>query len=264
VQLPTLIEGQLSEVNGIGLGQVPAGSKTVYGTSSTATASTARIASPATGAISWDGDANAGENVNVNINFIGSGTGCEGSGTELKGFNDWANIVYSIRASFEHGDGVRSEEPGGANAEMTEAQHQALFEAADADGDGVGDAKGCGNAACVVDVVPGLSTNPVLLFEHHGVPTAIIPVALRSKGSFNANSVNPATLTLLGAPVMMVLGKPACILVDTNFDGKKDLVCKFLLTGLEPGNETAVLEGRTFTNKAIRGQDNMRVFDISH
>ncbi len=46
VLLPTLIEGQLSEVNGIGLVQVPAGAKTTFGTTATGLtiASTAKIA----------------------------------------------------------------------------------------------------------------------------------------------------------------------------------------------------------------------------
>src|SRR3989442_6497070 len=88
---------------------------------------------PATGAISWDGDTKTNETgIQRDINKIGSGTGCDGAGTVLVGFNDWANLAYNLRASFDFADGIHS--TADEAPEITVEQERKLYEAAELDG----------------------------------------------------------------------------------------------------------------------------------
>ena len=75
--------------------------------------------------------------------------------------------------------------------------------------------------------------------------------------------VNPATVTLTGAKVKLTgkAGKFSCSAHDVNGDGLVDLLChvKTNQFALEPGSTVAVLEGRTTTNRAIRGEDSIQI-----
>jgi hypothetical protein len=262
VLLPSIDKTTLNETAGIGGALVPAGAKTTWGPTTPigGTSSTATVAT-ATSAINWNNlaDSTAGDtSVAVDINRIASGTGCDGTGgTVLTGYNDWANIQYNLRASLDFGDGVHS--TADEAVEINPDQAQALFQASDVDGDGIQDANACGSVPCMIDIVPGLPKNPVLLFNVNGVPTAIVPVAVLSTLSFDATTVNPATVTLNGTRVAVLSGKPLCVALDVSSDHRRDLVCTFVLTGLAPGDEVGVLEGRTFTGRGIRAQDTMHV-----
>jgi hypothetical protein len=92
----------------------------------------------------------------------GSTTGCDTSGSLnfLLGFNDWANILYRASAAIDFAGGVRSDGP----VEMTKEQENALFLAADRDGNGVGDGQDCGAAVAgqtTAPVSPSATTVPV-------------------------------------------------------------------------------------------------------
>jgi hypothetical protein len=262
----TVSEPALIEALGIGgLGLLPPGTRTVIG--GIGPAFTGRIVD-ATGAMNFDADGNPAENqgVPVDVNRIGTVSGCDGLGADglalgaLPGSNEWANLQYNHRAAVDFADGFSSS-AGETGGEVDEAQLKELADLADADADGVGDALACGGAACVIDIVPGLSSNPVILFNHQGVPTAIVPVAILSVAGFNAaTSVNPVSLKLNSTPVAFEHGKPLCIKKNVGGNSLPDLVCVFVLTGLSPGDQAAILEGNTFAgNKAIRAQDAMKV-----
>lgn len=109
-----------------------------------------------------------------------------------------------------------------------------------------------------IDIKPGSFPNSVNL-ESKGV----VPVALLSSSSFNATTVDPATLTLAGASVRLLVKseKFQCSRQDSNQDGLTDLVCQFDTAELqlEPGSDVAVLTGKTFAGQTIRGQDTVRV-----
>ena len=262
--LVPLNEAALVEANGIGGVAAPAGSKTTYAASTATSTGTAIIAS-ATGAISWNGNKSTSETVAVDINKIGSGTGCDGAGTVLYGFNDWENLQYNLRASLDFADGVHS--TADEAVEITPEQAQAQYAAADADADGVPDANACGPAPlggpCKIDIAPGVSSNTVPLFNNNGVPTAVVPVAILSTVLFDATTVNPTTAKLNATPVAFNPGgKAICSVRDVNGDNLRDLVCTFVLTGISPGDEIGVLEATTYTGKAIRAQDKMHVVPV--
>lgn len=259
-QLPSLDETNLNETLGI-VGAppipVPTGAKTVWGPTPIGGTSTTATIAAATSTIDWNLSKTTDTFVTLDLNKIASGTGCDGTGSLLTGYNDWANLQYNLLASLDFADGVHS--TADEAVEITPEQAQALAAAADVDGDGIPDTSACGGAACKIDIVPGLPKNPVVLFNSHGVPTAIVPVAILSTASFDATTVDPRTVTLNATPVAMLFGKPLCVALDVNGDSRRDLVCTFVVTGLTPGNETGTLEARTFSGHAIRGQDTMNV-----
>lgn len=109
-----------------------------------------------------------------------------------------------------------------------------------------------------IDIKPGSSPNSINLGS-----AGVIPVAILSSPSFDAQQVNPATITLAGARVKLI-GKGdrySCSANDVNGDGLMDLVCHVVTTQflIEIGDSIAVLEGETFGGIAIRGQDSIRI-----
>jgi len=257
--LDELNEAQLNESLGLGALALllPAGTRTAFGPTPVGSTSTTATVAAATGGIDWNNSKTTQTSAAVDINKIASGTGCDGVGTTLTGYDDWGHLQYNLRASLDFSDGVHS--TADEVVEITPEQAQTLSQVADVDADGIPDAMACGGVPCKIDIVPGLSKNPVLLFDNHGVPTAIVPVAILSAPGFDATTVNPSTLRFNATPVARVFGKPACTVLDVNGDRLRDLVCSFVLTGLSLGNEAGLLEGATFTGKGIRAQDTMNV-----
>lgn len=86
--------------------------------------------------------------VSGNINQ-GSG-GCDGSGANLVGHDDWHNLLYRASAALEFAGGVHTvtSSPNAAgqseHVDLTKDQADALFLAADLDVNGIGDAQDCG------------------------------------------------------------------------------------------------------------------------
>jgi len=272
-QLPTLIKGALNESQGIlgsppvTLEQTPGAptARTVYGTG---TGSTAKI-SAATGAINWNSPTNntIDPSVNVDVNNIGNVSGCDGAsdlGATLVGFDDWDNLVFAFQNTLDFGDG--SHPSADEVQEMTDAQDTQLGNLVDADADDRPDKLACGLATCAIDIVPLVPNNIVLLFKKDGVPTAIIPVAVLSSTVFNATLLDPFSLKFAGTPVSQINGRPVCANLDVNRDGRKDLVCTFVVKGLSPGPQSAILEGvspsGTTVPITIRAEGTMLVVDV--
>jgi len=134
----------------------------------------------------------------------------------------------------------------------------------DFDDDGVIDALEGGDTAydgiihVNIDIKPGNDQNNINLGAN-----GVIPVAILSSDIFNAvHDVNPETLTLAGAKVKTPgkSNKTLCSAKDVNSDGLNDLVCKFENDlDLKAGETTAILEGMTFDNIPIRGEDAVRI-----
>src|SRR3989442_1764640 len=257
----------LSELAGLGplALTLPAGAKTTYAASTSTTTGTAILAS-AIGPINWNANAKSTDTgVKLAINKIGSGTGCDGAGTSLAGFNDWDHLQYNFRASFDFADGVHSTTDEAQ--EITAEQAQAQSAAADADANGVPDANACGPAPlggpCKIDIAPGVASNIVPLFNNNGVPSAVVPVAILSTVLFDATTVNPGTAKLNATPVAFNPGgKAICSIKDVNGDNLRYLICIFVLTGISAGGGIGVLEATTFTRTSSRPQDKMHILPV--
>lgn len=109
-----------------------------------------------------------------------------------------------------------------------------------------------------VDIKPGSFPNSINLGA-----AGVIPVAVLSTSTLDAVAeVDPATLVLAGASVR-VHGRGArwqCDAADVNADDRPDLVCHFTndLEATE-GDSIAVLEGKTYSGRTIRGEDTIRI-----
>jgi sugar lactone lactonase YvrE len=110
-----------------------------------------------------------------------------------------------------------------------------------------------------IDVKPGAWPNSINLGAAGTVPAAILSTA-----DFDAPAtIDPESLDLIGAAVNLVgkAGRLQCGTEDVNADGLADLVCHFVTTDLDLqiGETVAVLLGRTFGGRQVRGQDTVRV-----
>lgn len=107
-----------------------------------------------------------------------------------------------------------------------------------------------------IDIKPNSSENTI-----NPKAGGVIPTAIFSGTGFDTASVNPATLSLAGAPVKSVAGNNfLCNPQDLNADGRVDMLCHFEVpSGLQQGDSVAVLQGRTFDDTKIRGQDFIRL-----
>jgi len=118
-------------------------------------------------------------------------------------------------------------------------------------------ARTCDVVPVAVDVWPGISPNLI-------VRAKLLPVAAAILGSatFDAASVNPASLVLAGAPVALgPKGVPLTILRDVNEDRIPDLVAVFPSAAmtLPLGDGVATIGGALRDGTPIFGQDAVRV-----
>jgi hypothetical protein len=108
-----------------------------------------------------------------------------------------------------------------------------------------------------VDIMPGDALNEVNLRARGNLPVAILGSA-----DLDASIIDPATVTLAGAPVLTRRsGRIAAALEDVNEDGVMDLVVHVDRTALdlEADATFAVLEGETTDGTAIRGVDGVTI-----
>jgi len=110
-----------------------------------------------------------------------------------------------------------------------------------------------------IDIKPGSNQNTINLGSH-----GVTPVAILSSSVFNAPVlVNPATVTLAGAPVQLKGDGVTAVVEerDVNGDGFVDLVVHVQTDAMVvPQGETAVvLEGKTWTGDDIRGEGTVRI-----
>jgi T5SS/PEP-CTERM-associated repeat protein len=111
-----------------------------------------------------------------------------------------------------------------------------------------------------IDVRPGVFPNVV-----HLKSFGAIPVAILSGPSFDATTVDPATISLNGSKVKLV-GKGErfhCHVKDVNRDGRPDLVCSILTSSIEPGDGMVTLRAMA-TGGMIVGHDTIRVVGHHH
>ena len=108
----------------------------------------------------------------------------------------------------------------------------------------------------LIDIKPGSNTNPINLRSK-----GVIPVAILSTASFDATSVDPASVCFGDAEDASQRdcteahgkGHPE----DVNGDGRLDLLLHFETqqTGIDPGDTQACLSGKTFVGVDVEGCD---------
>jgi hypothetical protein len=112
-----------------------------------------------------------------------------------------------------------------------------------------------------IDIDPGLYPNPVFV-DSNGVPIVPVPVAILSTVTFDATKLDPATITLAGAHVLLGKnGKPLTTFVDLNRDGRMDLAVVISTQGLQltTGATQAFLQGQVSGGGAICGADSVLI-----
>ena len=109
-----------------------------------------------------------------------------------------------------------------------------------------------------IDIKPGSFPNSINLGSEGKVPVAIL-----SSPTFDAQRVDPATVTLAGAHVALKgkADKYMAAVQDVNGDGLPDLIVHVDTTALQlsAGDTKAVLEGKTYDGLCIRGTDTVRI-----
>ncbi|MCK5504657.1 MAG: DUF1566 domain-containing protein [Thermodesulfovibrionia bacterium] len=109
-----------------------------------------------------------------------------------------------------------------------------------------------------IDIKPGSEPNSINLSSG-----GVIPVAILSRDSFDATTINPETVSLAEARVKMVgkRGKYLCHEEDVDDDGLLDLVCQVNTAQfvVETDESFAVLEAETFDGALIYGEDTVLI-----
>jgi probable HAF family extracellular repeat protein len=109
-----------------------------------------------------------------------------------------------------------------------------------------------------IDIKPGSVPNTINLGS-----AGVVPVAILSSPTFDAQEVNPETVRLAGASVKLI-GKGdrfSCAVEDVNGDGLPDLLCHIVTAqfALQPEDTVAVLEAETFSGQRLRGEDSIQI-----
>jgi hypothetical protein len=108
-----------------------------------------------------------------------------------------------------------------------------------------------------IDIKPGDARNVINLKS-----AGTVPVAILGSATFDPMTVDPATVTLAGAPVATRgRGTPMTAEADVNRDGYLDLLVHFRAEDLQltPSATEAVLYGETFSGQRLRGADSVRI-----
>lgn len=110
--------------------------------------------------------------------------------------------------------------------------------------------------AVTIDVIPGKDPNIIKLFSR------FVSVAILTTATFDAATVDPATILLASASVTMRgNGATASQLKDVDKDGDKDLIVKVFTeeTTITDGDVMVTLTGTTFSGTMIQGTDTIQV-----
>lgn len=109
-----------------------------------------------------------------------------------------------------------------------------------------------------IDIKPGSDQNTINLGSR-----GVVPVAILSTSTFDAAvMVNPATVKVAGAPVQLKgNGEPLVVYDDVNGDGLVDLVVHVQTEAMQlsASDTKAVLEGKTWDDTSIYGEDSVRI-----
>jgi len=140
------------------------------------------------------------------------------------------------------------------NRALAQSEIQALCseanpDQADLDGDGIVDVCDPENTVDI-DIKPGSDPNSTNLGSR-----GVIPVAILTTGTFDAVTVDPATVDLEGAP------PPRSAMEDVDEDGDLDLIMHFRTQDMTIADDAteACLTGETFDGQPIRGCDVIRI-----
>jgi len=109
----------------------------------------------------------------------------------------------------------------------------------------------------VIDIKPGDTVNSVKLGSNGNVPVAILSTA-----TFDAATIDPASVRLENAAVRLRgNGTAMATLQDVNADGRPDLVVHIVTQALSLGADDteATLTAETFAGEPVRGSDTVRV-----
>ncbi len=113
-------------------------------------------------------------------------------------------------------------------------------------------------ASMQVDLVPGSADNTVNPSQGRSIEVAV----LGSK-QLDVGDINPRTLRLKGADVLLVgkSDKSLCRQQDINGDGYLDLVCEMRTTGfrVDEGEYRILIEAETYDKASLSGEDRLRV-----
>lgn len=107
-----------------------------------------------------------------------------------------------------------------------------------------------------IDIKPGEFPNRITISNDPN-RIEVIPVAILTTGTFDATSVDPATVRFGKTGTEAAPAQAA--LEDADRDGKLDLVLHFRTqdSGLRCGDSSAALTGQTVSRQAIRGSDSI-------
>ena len=108
-----------------------------------------------------------------------------------------------------------------------------------------------------IDIKPGSFPNSINLKSK-----GVIPVAVFGTNEFNVSSIDPATVTLSGAPIKLVANsKPIFSIKDVDGDGIADWIAHINSAGLRlnSGDTVATLVGKTFDGMIIYGIDSVKI-----
>jgi len=111
--------------------------------------------------------------------------------------------------------------------------------------------------AVAIDIKPGSFPNSINLGSN-----GVVPVAILSSATFDARTVDPASVALAGTAVALKgRGTLMAGFEDVNGDGLVDLVVHVTTQALQltATDSLAVLTGRTFSGRLVRGADTVRI-----
>jgi sugar lactone lactonase YvrE len=230
--LPVLDENNLNETDGVGA-TTPPGLYTYYHPTTDPTV--ASVISLTGVPIDWNNNGTTNDTgVVANVNC--SPFGCDAPGQKVVGYDDWSALQFSFRT----GPFLNAIIPPVGPPELTVEEINASM-----------------TVTVPIDIKPGTFPNAI----NQG-SNGVVPVAILSTPSFNAQTVDAATVTLASAPVRLTAkSKLLSSFQDVNGDGRLDLVVQVETSALQlsAADVQAVLEGRTFTGLLIHGVDSIRV-----
>ena len=114
------------------------------------------------------------------------------------------------------------------------------------------------SASMRVDLVPGSDENTVNPSQGRSIEVAVL-----GSEQLDVGDINPRTLRLKGADVLLVgkSDKSLCRQQDINGDGLLDLVCEMRTTGfrVDEGEYRILIEAETYDKASLNGEDRLRV-----